>query len=139
MFVAALSWFESCDLSLLGHEWLDLVFAGALASADCLGSVWLADEDRHGCESFGWVEGVVADVAVGDDVEWDACLVAFGFECFEVLVDGLGFPAGIGEDGVLDGWEFSVDDHSEEGGGLDACSEGEDSDGVVVHVVDVTP
>ena len=130
MFVAALSWFESGEFSLFGHEWLDLVFAGALPSADGGFAVLSADVDGHGGEAVFWVECVFSDVAVGDDVERDACVVAFGFEGFEVLVDGLGFPSGVGEDGVIDGWEFSVDDHSEEGGGLDACSEGKDAERV---------
>lgn len=82
MFFAALSRFESGKFSLFGHKWLDFVFAGALASPDGFASVWFADEDRHRGESVFWVEGVISDVAVGDDVKGDICLNAFFFEGF---------------------------------------------------------
>ena len=116
MFFAALSRFEAGKFSLFGHKWLDFVFAGALASADGSASVWFANEDRHRGKSVFGVEGVISDVSVGDDVEGNASVGAFLFEGFEVLVDGLGFPAGVGEDGVIHGWKFSVDDHSQKGG-----------------------
>lgn len=55
---------------------------------------------------------------------------------FEMVVDALRFPSGVGEHGVVESRQRTFDRHERHSGRLDAGTEGEDVDHVVIVSAD---
>ncbi|GHI53994.1 hypothetical protein Srubr_38400 [Streptomyces rubradiris] len=70
------------------------------------------------------VEGVTADVAGGDPQDgYPGGSGNLLLQPVQVLVDGAGLPASVGEDGVIGLRENAVGGQGEQGAGLDAGTE----------------
>lgn len=70
------------------------------------------------------VKGVVANIARGDAKDrYSGRGCYLFFEAVEVAVDGFGFPAGVGEDRVVDLGEDSFRGEREERTGLNSGTE----------------
>ncbi|PIM71297.1 hypothetical protein CTU88_14350 [Streptomyces sp. JV178] len=55
------------------------------------------------------VQGILADVSRGDAQDGYPCGFGYlAFQAAQVRIDGLGFPACVGENGLVDLWENTV-------------------------------
>ncbi len=72
------------------------------------------------------VEGVVADVAGGHTQNGNAGRSGYlTFQAVQVVIDGAGFPAGVGEDRVIDLGKVACGGQGEQGAGLDSGAQGQ--------------
>jgi hypothetical protein len=68
-----------------------------------------------------WVERVVANVSGSDAQDGDACRFGYLlFQAFEVVINGPGLPACVGDNGVVDFREDALGGQGKRRAGLDA-------------------
>jgi len=65
-------------------------------------------EQRHGREAVGGVEGVCADVSGRHPDDRDARIAGDPLEAAEVVVDGGGLPARVGEDRGIESGDLTA-------------------------------
>jgi len=123
VFRGALALPEPGEIPYLGVDRLDLPFLGALPPEPS------AVVGEHGQADESGARGsflLILNASPGRDaVDWEG---QQGFEPGEMAVDRGRFPPGIGEDGGVDGGQFSMLDEQGDGGGLDARAEIQDAE-----------
>lgn len=114
------------QLADLAPDGVELVLAGALPADHALAAALVADVERHAGEAMAWVERVLSEVPGAHPMDGYADVSGGRLQPSQVVVDRVGLPASVAEDGGVDPVQAASDRHEQHARGLDAGAKGQD-------------